>query len=369
MKVIFLLVALSLFGCVEDEPQLRIEPREIALGIERAEHSDEVRLRADGLTVWMRPKIETPTDFRSTWILSGRISRNISTINGTVDGDQLDIAHVSNRKFEISITTDLFEKALIHGLLVNVETSAGTHTIRLSLEGRLSRGDGSSYIYPYRQIRLIADGGKPVFRATVSTRKNFDTLNGTNDDDSEPSSLKVSDRKFYLDFQQGLLTWAATPYHDALVLVGHANGKRYHRHAFIGLALVKIGLTNSDPAEMWPTPQCDEAGDVHQQLACGPHPKEALFRTFANDFRSFIISHYRANSDDIEQAGGVHRTQALLTVDTARMYEITSSSHTDDSAHTILLAHPDILFPDSGKRWVGAYDRSSGDLLEISHQN
>lgn len=369
MKVLFFLVLFGFWGCVEIQPETQNESVELTLDGDRADRNGEVRLRADGLSVWMRPTIEVPTFTRSTWVLSGRVSRNINAISGSVLGQPTDLQQVSKRKFEVSISTEGFEDALIHGLWVHVETSAGTHTLKLSLEGRLVSGQGSSYIYPYKRIQLVADGGKPVFRATVSTRKDFQTLVGSNDDDSEPESVKVSDRKFHLDFQSGLLTWAATPYEDPLVLIGESSGKRYRRNAYIGVALIGMGLTSDDPLNVWPAPLCDESGDVLEQIACGPNSSEALIRVFANDFRSFIISHYRANSVAIEQAGGVHRTEALLNVDTADIVEIVDPNLGYDLSTVLLFAHPDVLFPDSGKLWVGAYERSTDDLIEITQQD
>ncbi len=368
MRVLFFLVLFSFVGCVE-EAETPTDSVEVTLDSDRADRSGEVRLRADSLTVWMKPTIQTPTDTRSSWIIAGRVSRNINAITGSVKSKQVDLQQLSKRKFEVSISPEHFENALVHGLFISVDTSAGTHTLRLLLEGRLVAGQGSSYIYPYRRIQLRADRGKPVFRATVSTRKNFDTLIGSNDDDSEPTTVKVSDRKFHLDFQSGLLTWAATPYNDALVLMGESAGRRYQRNSYIDVALVGLGLTNGNPADLWPAPICNPNGDVPEQLVCPPNIADVLSKRFANDFRSFIISHYRNNAVAIEQAGGVQRTQALLNVDSAEIFEISGDDFGYDLSSVILFGHPDVLFPGSGKIWVGAYQRLSGNLIEITHQN
>lgn len=272
-KLALLMIVLFTFSNCVEEGEAGEQGLEIAaLQIEDDESADnmrDLRIRTRGLTFWVHKKIQMPTDVEDTWMFAGRISRNIQSISATTQDLDVKIEQISKRKFRFFLSFENFQSALIYGVHVQVKTTAGMHTLNISLEGRLDKGVGSSYIYPNRRIRLMAVNGDPMFRATVTTRKSFRWLEGWNDDDSEPISTKVSSKKFYLDFPSWAITSAASPYDDALVLVGEGQrGREYQRKAHIGVAIVKMKLTNGDPSQVWPAPSCVPNGKVLEQLAC-----------------------------------------------------------------------------------------------------
>ncbi|GEM_PF-4448215 len=364
MKFLYFLFVLSVLGCVGevDDPSDSVE---VQVDGERADRAGEVRLRNQGLSTWIKPQILMPTSVQESWRIFGRFSRNIESMSAQTHEKDLDLIQLSKRKFELRLDWDSFQDALIHDVFLKVKTSAGTHTLRLEMEPTFDKGKGSSYIYPYRRVRLISNNGAPVFRATVTTRKDARWLEGWNDDDSEPESTKLNPRKFYLDFPSGYLTSAASPYSDGLFLnMETMSGRRYEREINIGLRVKGLGLTKGDGTDVWPAAECDRAGNVKEELACGPLPTHPLVQTFARDFRSFIIRHYRANEADILSKGGVPRTSALLNVDSADIVELEESDRYDLKTHRIM-AHPDIVFPGSTELWIGVYSRTNDSLISI----
>ena len=106
---------------------------------------------------------------------------------------------------------------------------------------------------------------------TVSTRRDFEWLEGWNDIDSEPVSTQVNARRFYLDFYYGHLTWASHAYVDGLLwLSGEGtNGRSYRLDAHLSYLVKDLGLTNGNPRVAWPVAQCDPEGTVREQIACG----------------------------------------------------------------------------------------------------
>lgn len=389
MKWFLILFAVLAVACVEDTTPQDSQTLDFAGG--PADSIQEPRVRADGMTVWAdaHARNDLLTD---RWLIGGRTSHSIEAISATIKGEPAEVVTTSARKFELRLSPQQLTANLAdEPALVEVITTSGkTYTINLGLSARFRNTSGSTSLYVWQNITPVVTNGELTFRGRVTTRGEFETLTGSNDDDSEPLSWKEDTTHWVLDFPQHALVWAASPTEDALNIHGQKDGRDYARRAEIHVELSRLGVTNASPEIVWPTPTCaettqkciDDAGPGADLEACGrardvlacdlPADPVADLQPwkdrFADDLRKAIIQHYAAHGPDIVQAGGNTQQQALLAVDTAQMDEVTDSDE-DPEAHDFsavrVFRHPDMTFPGSDIVWFGAYERQTGNLINI----
>lgn len=384
--------ALLASGCA-DETVVEPESDTLIIGDSPADSLEQIRVRADGMTVWASPRVLSAND----WLFEARVSHSLSKISASVAGQAVDVALVSARKFEVSVPAQLMEQNLAEEpLLVAMETTTGREfTAMFVARARFVETTGSSKIYPWRNIEPIVVERKRVFRARMTAPENFVDLVGSNDDDSEPVVTRESEKYWLFDWYPGALVWAAHPTEDALMIRGEdADGNVYTRRAPIHMELMKIGVTNSDPAAAWPAPECaaEVAACVAQTDAqtadlehCGTYREvwpcvvdlpvndtPEWVKRYADDLRRAIINHYTVHGEDIVNSGGNTRPQALLSVDTRKIEEVSDPEYVP-SGHDLethrVFTHPDVMFPGSDIVWFGVYERASGSLVEVYEFN
>lgn len=354
-----------------------------------ADSAEDFRVRADGITVWVEPTaVQHATIER--WVISGRTSYSIARISATVAGNEAEAKATSARKFEVLLSADeLVPNLADEPALITIETTSGkTFTVNVGLTARFRNASGSSKLYPWQNIEPVVMARENVFRGRVTTRGEFDYVQGSNDDDSEPTPWQEDKTHWVLDFPTYALPWAASPTEDALYINGQYNGQRYEKSAEIHMEISRLGVTNGDPATVWPAPSCEASvqtcidqigasgdlepcGRAREVRACdiAADPEVAVLpwkKRFADDLRAAIIQYYVVHGEDIVASGGNTQPQALLAVDTNKITEITDPEE-DPEAHDLsrvrVFSHPDMTFPGSDIVWFGAYDTQTGALI------
>lgn len=365
------------------------ETETVDLSDAKADSLDQLRVRADGMTVWAEP-FATPAN---DWLFQGRTSHSLTAVSATVNGQDARAELVSARKFEVRLTSQQMQRNLEETpLFVHVETVSGLeYSIMFVARARFLETSGSSKIYPWKNIEPIIVGREVVFRGRVTTPDDFVFVAGNNDDDSEPIVSQEDPTHWLLDWYEGAITWAAHPTEDALYIVGDAaDGTRYRRTAPIYMQIVKLGVSNQPAAEAWPALECTAAVssclddfnvDTDDLEACGSAAEVSpcladvpvddtpqWIQHFASDFRHYLIEYYGQHEAEIVAAGGNKRTEALVAVDSAEIEEVTDPDEVP-SGHDLdkyrVFTHPDVTFPGSDIVWFGVYDRATGDLVEI----
>ncbi len=147
--------------------------------------------------------------------------------------------------------------------------------------------------------------------------------------------------------------------------------------------VLRVSMTTKDPSVAWPEKPCEadvlacvkatagtdlgECGSYREVSRCiGQAVSHA--EQFVSDFASHLIGYYATHGADIAAMGGNTLEQAQQTISLDAVHELTDPEE-DPYAHdfetTIVLSHPDVVFPGSDIVWFGAYDRASGELIEI----
>lgn len=382
------LFVLALVGCADSVVDDEGGSAFVEIGDERADSLDPLYLRAAGMSLWAEPRIVPDGD---RFIVAARTSHDLREVTALLDGKSVDAAQRSTRKFEVYLSAEELVSNLEGAPLV-VELFTRSGLLRHAMfapRARFGPSSGSSKIYPWRAIDPVIVARETVFRGRLTTPSDFVELGGRNDDDSEPEVWREDERHWVADFPAFVLPWAASPTEDAVSFVGTtADGRTYGRDVQIVMELEKLGLTSDAPDTVWPAPTCtasvkecvqargedadlEACGSTAEVRPClGAEPVDdlpVLKERFADAFRAHLIEYYAQHGADIASMGGNTRPQALVSVDTAKMTEVTDSDEVPsghDLADHRVLTHPDVVFPGSDIIWFAIFG-SDGSLLEI----
>ena len=370
----------------------------------KTDGTGELRLRASGMTLWLKPTLVPRWEGDQTgWILAGRISRNVRSIAPFTHAGPVGRSTIlSARKFEVALT-DKELIALLGGqpLLIAIGPTSGsvaTYHAKITVQPRFTTfaGDGaifvSSWIYP------VMDGFDLLFRGRLKTRTGVTMFGGFNDDDSEPQQTQESPTGWRYDWAPWALLLSGDPVEDPITFGGEdADGAPLHKSARIEMVLRQIAFTDHNkPLSLWPAASCTAGvlsclkvlplwpGDTERcgnasavavcldQMPPPPAPAVVSKETFATDLRKAIISYYQQHEAEILASGGNTRPQALLIVDTAQVSLLSDPGENPlgyDLATHLVYSHPDVVFPGSDTVWFGVYRRSDGVLVELSPFN
>ncbi len=97
-------------------------------------------------------------------------------------------------------------------------------------------------------------------------------------------------------------------------------------------------------------------------------PAPSLDDVFVGDLTRHLTEWYAVHGADVAASGGNDLEGARAAVSADLVEQITQSEDDPfdyDLATTDLLAHPDVAFPGSDAVWFGAYDKATGELIEI----
>ncbi len=103
-------------------------------------------------------------------------------------------------------------------------------------------------------------------------------------------------------------------------------------------------------------------------LKAAAEPAQSLDERFVADFSLHLGEWYAAYGADVTKAAGndLLEAQAAISIDLVeRITDTEDDPFGYDLTTTELLAHPDVVFPGSDIVWFGAYDKATGDLIEI----
>ena len=389
--LLFCCVFACSLGCAETtvDPD-EGETAEVGFDDARADSLEPLYLRAAGMSIWAAPGIVPEEE---EWVLSARTSYDLASVAATIHGAEVGARLTSARKFEVRMTAaQVAENLAETPLVVELRTRSGLvrHAMFVA-RARFGASSGSSKIYPWRNIKPVVVARETTFRGRLTTPADFVSLDGRNDDDSEPEMHQEDERHWIADFATWALPWAANPTEDAVAFVGEdAAGRIYSRRVPIVFEIAKLGITSESPQEAWPAPACADAvrscveqhdadrddleicGSASQVHPCLPQASDDDIEDwkprFASAFRKHLIAYYGEHESDIAQMGGNTRPEALLIVDTRKIAEITDPDEVP-SGHDLrdfrVFTHPDVIFPGSDTLWFGVFDRASGQLVEI----
>lgn len=400
-RVICLIVgALVAFGCGDgvDPVEGPAETQTLTFEDDKADSNGELRVRADGMTIWAQPQVEFVVG-EEIWRLRARSSYTLDAVSAEIGGEQLDAFTVSARKFEVKLSaSQMYENLREEPLVVTLETASGKtfHAMFVS-RARFRNTSGSSLIYPWVNIEPILIGDRAHFRARATTRRTMENLWGSNDDDSEPLTRADGPKHWVLDFVAQSIIWAASPTEDALIIVASDDqGRSYQRRSPIHMEIVEMGITSGNPVEAWPSASCEadvqacvealpvsletdysSCGSLRQVEPCLPDfGAERMTNTIKSRFmRGLFFSirdTYQSQGADIEAAGGATQSEAILALGTGQMTEITDPED-DPLGHDLsqvrVFSHPDTIFVGSDIVWIGAFDRETGAEISVERFN
>jgi len=89
---------------------------------------------------------------------------------------------------------------------------------------------------------------------------------------------------------------------------------------------------------------------------------------FASDVAKAIVAWYDIYATDAAAMGGNTLTEALALVSAEAVTEIIDADdapYAHDLSTTLVLSHPDVIFPGGDLVWFGAYERDSMNLIEV----
>lgn len=381
-----LLTALVLAGCtaaVEEHDETlpwEGEGESIVVDDEKADAAGEIRVRARSMTVWVRPVLEPRDD--GTFVIRGRASRNLGEASSFVPDDAFGTARIlSARTFEVALGPHE-ASTLLFGLPLFVSLAPATApeqrvTVRLSGRARFAQIAGARSIWLVSTLRPVYVDATVLYRATVDAPGAGPVSVG-----AVAASLDDDGDGFHADVPFDVVSGWARSGETIAVTAGDAR-----KTALAQVVLARVEITDRDAYEAWPPLACGaetlaclvaldggpdtaSCGDAHPVTRClGALEEGASYSArFADDLRAHLEGWYARYGADVIASGGNDLAAARAAVDAALVTEITSPDE-DPSGHdlatTIVVRHPDVAFPGSDRAWLGAYERSTGTLLEI----
>jgi hypothetical protein len=268
MKNALLLGILLLAGCASD-PAFRptVDEATASGGDDKADGSDELRVRAADSTVWVRHDLERRDD---AFVLRGRASRNLVDGRAFVFDDVYGaFLRKSARTFEVSWQTSEIA-SLLQGvpLFVGLSLAPGRAvTARVVVRPRLT-GLTGRYVYFSPELTPVVSGGRVVYRLTGTTKSAIKTLSVEAGGVQIPDVVRIDDTHFRADLLPdhvlALTAGARLSVHAVLA------GGRTSRSANVALSVARIGLTDGDAYEVWPPAVCaDETAACLRALPPG----------------------------------------------------------------------------------------------------
>lgn len=225
---------------------------------EGAELQAELKANVPGLTVWVRPQLKRAVraDGRVQWVLRGRASKNLGSINSYVFDDPYGVAQlVSARAFEVTFDDQSELNSLLAGqrlfiaLVPAGQSGAQNATASLTFEPKLFDFTGSSAIWVRAALEPIENDGL-LYRgdarvpagSTLSVAPAGFTLT------SQPLNRFTFDARF--DALRPLLGGRVT------LSAGKPDGTALTKSALLSPSVASLELTRADAYDTWPPTQC-----------------------------------------------------------------------------------------------------------------
>jgi hypothetical protein len=403
LRFVAAIAAFAMLGCAtggaredEDETAAYVGTGEaIDVDDAKADEAGEIRVRADGLTVWIRPAIETrEAEGQIRFVLRGRASRNLESAFSFVPDDPFGTATlVGRRAFEVELLPHE-ASTLFFGLplLVSLHAPGAPHdgyVVQIRGRVRLTQFAGSRSIRIDSSIKPILVGGPTiVYRARATTSSGYESLSVQISDGTGVDVVREHERAFRFDLTYDRL---ASAIHGALTpttFTAYGSAGTVRKTARFSAAISRVAVTYLDPYEVWPAAECDAevleclrslgadtdtevCGDAFAVTRCSWRldAERARAERFATDLRAHLASWYAIHGADVIAADGNDLASAQAAVSSALVTEITRAED-DPLGHDLttvrVLSHPDVAFPGSDRVWIGAYDRGTDALVDLS---
>jgi hypothetical protein len=390
------LLALGVLGCAAETDST--SPQSEEMGPDTQEQLDdakadsvELSVRTGVTTLWVDKLVKVgEANGQPTLTVSARTSRNLASVSSWVPDDAFgEAAIVGPRSFTVTFTGGHEINTMLSDLpiFVDIQTKTGTpnrYTARLRLASRLAHFSGSTAIKVSSVLSpvYVRDDVSPLrYRGTATaTASAFAVLGG---ESSDPTVTATGGNGWQFDWTYDHLALSAFPSGDSVTFEATTSSSIKQKKADFEMRVLSLGMTTKDASSVWPTPDCKAAVKSCIQAtpgddlgACGTYREvqrcmyatDPDATTFASDLTWHLVSWYAAHGADVAAAGGNTLEQAQAAVSSSLVEEITDPEG-DPNAHdlstTIVFSHPDVAYPGSDIRWFGAYDRGSGELLEI----
>ena len=381
-----LTLLLSLTACAvpmeEDDQTLPWdgEGESIEVDDAKADAAGEIRVRARAMTVWVRPVLEPRED--GTFVIRGRASRNLGEAFSFVPDDAFGTTRIlSARTFEVALGPHE-ASTLMFGLPLFVSLTPATApeqrvTVLVAGRARFAQISGARSIWLVSTLRPVYVDAAVVYRATIGATGAEQVRVG-----EVVASLDDDGRGFHADIPFDTVSGWAHSGETLAVTAGSAT-----KTALAQLVLARVEITDRDAYDAWPPLECrpetlaclvaldgatDTAscGDAYPVTRClGALEESASYSTrFADDLRAHLEGWYARYGADVIASGGNDLAAARAAVDVSQITEVTDASEDPfghDLATTVVVRHPDVAFPGSDRVWFGAYERSTGTLVEV----
>jgi hypothetical protein len=288
--------------------------------------TDETEVSADGALDASDPSVRAGDTTLSVshdvtrrgdlFVLRGKTSRTLTDGRGFVFDDVYGaFAQKSPRTFELTWSTSEI-RTLSDGVdqfigldFVHSSTRPDHLVGRVVVRPRLTAFTGSSKIYLVAEVTPVIVDGLVTYRisghSTVANNGVELRVNGT----LEGTVRRPSDTAFTVDLDPAQVI-ALTSGADMQFIVSFPDGG-VEKHAHVGLAVKKLGMTAGDPEHVWPRPTCTTAlkscllalpGDASDLASCG----DAITVTACRGTIGVVI-------DDVAFQGALHDADVRLS--------------------------------------------------------
>lgn len=397
-RAALVIACLSLVGCAAETDSPTTSDDTGAPGPDTQEQLDdgkadslELSVRTGVTTLWV-DKIVGSTEANGQPVLtvSARTSRNLASVSSWVPDDAFGEAKiVGPRSFTLTFTGGHEVNTMLSDLpiFVDIQTKTGTpskYTARLRLAARLAHFSGSSAVKVSSVIApvYVRDEVNPLrYRGTATaTATALAVLGG---ESADPTVTSTGTSGWQFDWTYDNLALSAFPAGDKVSFEATTATGVKKKTGDFEMRVLSLGMTTKDASSVWPTPSCEVAVKSCIQATpgadlgtCGSYRdvQRCMYTTdpdattFASDLTWHLVAWYAAHGADVTAAGGNTLEQAQAAVSPSLVEEVTDPEG-DPNAHdlgtTIVFSHPDVAYPGSDIRWFGAYDRGSGELVEI----
>jgi hypothetical protein len=228
----------------------------------KADATTELSVRAGDTTLWVSKAVarrEGPNG--SEYVLRGRTSRTLTGGYGFVFDDPYgDFAQKSPRVFELTWPVST-ARSLVDGVdqfigmtFTHSSSRPDSLTARVVVRPRFVSFTGSSKIYLVAELRPVVYGGGVVYRAFGRTYGANTGVRALIDNVELHDVRRVGSENFEIDLQPDQ-AFALTAGGNLQVIADFTTGG-VDKHATLGLALKKLGLTSGDAEVVWPRPTC-----------------------------------------------------------------------------------------------------------------
>ena len=258
-KVLFAVLFLTACAGAADEVD------EVDVGADsdgKADAASELSVRAGDTTLTVAKQLTRREGANGPeFVLRGRTSRTITSGRGFVFDDVYgDFTQSSPRVFELVWPVSV-ARSLVDGVdqfigltFVHSSSRPDALTGHVIVRPRLATFSGSPQIYLTAELTPVVFGGTVLYRISGHTFGANTEVRAIVDGVELSDVRRIDDERFAIDLQPEQ-AFALTAGGDLQVIAAFPTGG-VEKHATLGVALKRLGMTSRDPEDVWPHPTC-----------------------------------------------------------------------------------------------------------------